>query len=368
MTEEKKPIEGELVEENEKKEETAVETKKDEKSLSVGQESAEALIAQAIDKKVPVETMERLLAMRRELKQEYAKEEFNRAMSEFQADCPVIEKKKTVMNKDRKTVRYKYAPLDSIIAQIKDIIKKHGFSYTVNAEVENDWVTAVCMVTHSAGHWQKSEFKVPIDPSAFMNKQQQFASALTFSKRYAFCNAFGILTGDEDDDGNSASEQPQARNTRQAQKQAPAPVKKQAQQKKYCSRCWSQEKKKIEISQAEASYSKANYGYELCRNCQQAAKQAKEHKEIQDTNKKTKEQANNEDNGPFGKPGSIAKYQLSTLKSNAFKSIGSDNDQAIIQFLSKYGFNIDKLENLSYKQAKAANDILLANIGEEGSL
>ena len=30
--------------------------------------------------------------MRRELKAEYAKEEFDSAMSRFQADCPIIEK------------------------------------------------------------------------------------------------------------------------------------------------------------------------------------------------------------------------------------------------------------------------------------
>src|SRR3990167_3791525 len=33
-----------------------------------------------------------------------------------------------------------------------------------------------------------------------MNAAQKVASALTYAKRYAFCNAFGILTGDADDD------------------------------------------------------------------------------------------------------------------------------------------------------------------------
>ena len=55
---------------------------------------AEALIAKAIDKNVPVETMERLLAMRRELKAEWAKEEFDKAMSAFQSDCPIIKKRR----------------------------------------------------------------------------------------------------------------------------------------------------------------------------------------------------------------------------------------------------------------------------------
>ncbi|MDD5590162.1 MAG: hypothetical protein PHQ47_03240, partial [Candidatus Portnoybacteria bacterium] len=61
--------------------------------------SAEALIAQAIDKGVSVETMEKLLAMRKELKAEWAKEEFIKAMANFQKECPIIEKKKPVYEK-----------------------------------------------------------------------------------------------------------------------------------------------------------------------------------------------------------------------------------------------------------------------------
>ena len=51
-----------------------------------------------------------------------------------------------------------------------------------------------------------STFKVPIDKEGYMNAPQKFASALTFAKRYAFCNAFGILTGDEDDDSNAVEQ------------------------------------------------------------------------------------------------------------------------------------------------------------------
>ena len=42
-------------------------------SKVITQDSAEMLITRAIDKNLPVETMERLLAMRRELKAELAK-------------------------------------------------------------------------------------------------------------------------------------------------------------------------------------------------------------------------------------------------------------------------------------------------------
>ena len=38
-----------------------------------------------------------------------------------------------------------------------------------------------------------------------MSQTQVEAAALTFAKRYAFCNAFGILTGDEDTDAKPAT-------------------------------------------------------------------------------------------------------------------------------------------------------------------
>ena len=174
--------------------------KKENKSLTVVEVPlAESLIGQAINKKVSVETIERLLAMRRELKQEKATEAYNFAMSRFQAECPIIKKAKKVLNKD-KTLRYSYAPIDSIVRQVKNLIQKYGFSYTIDAIVDEKWVTAICKVIHDLGHSETSQFKIPIDSEAYMNQSQKFASALTFAKRYAFCNAFGILTGDEDDD------------------------------------------------------------------------------------------------------------------------------------------------------------------------
>jgi hypothetical protein len=158
------------------------------------------LFAQAIDKNVAVETMEKLLSMRQQLKSEWARERYHTALAAFQQECPIIKKTKIVMNKDGKTERYRYAPLDSILNQVRDLIAKHGFNYHVAAAIEGRAVTATCIATHKDGHSEQSSFTVPIDPDAYMNEAQKFASALTFSKRYSFIDVFGILTGDEDDD------------------------------------------------------------------------------------------------------------------------------------------------------------------------
>lgn len=170
--------------------------------------SVENLISLAIKKDASIDTIERIFNLRDKMKSEWAKKQFDESMAAFQSECPVIKKTKAVNNKPEKGggLRYKFAPLDSIVMQVKELLRKHGFTYTTDAQVNESRVTAVCKVTHTAGHSETSQFTIPIDPDAFMTGAQKFAAALTFAKRYAFCNAFGILTGDEDDDAVSAGD------------------------------------------------------------------------------------------------------------------------------------------------------------------
>lgn len=163
---------------------------------------AEGIILKAVESNVSVETLEKLLSMREKLMAEQAKTAYFTAISQFQSKCPVIKKTKKVKNKDG-SVRYSYAPLDSIVEQISPLLNECGLSYTIKSAVESDRVTAICETHHIQGHTASSEFSVPIDKDAFMNDAQKAASADTFAKRYAFCNGFGILTGDNDDDAES---------------------------------------------------------------------------------------------------------------------------------------------------------------------
>jgi hypothetical protein len=163
----------------------------------------QALIARAIDKNLPIESMERLLAMRRELRAEWAREQYFKALAQFQRGCPTIGKGKRVDDKSGRK-RYSYAPLDQIVEEVKDLLADCGFSYSTAVRQTPDTVTAICDSHHRDGHSETTEFMVPIDHEAYMNEPQKVASALTYATRYAFRNAFGIMTGDDDDDAQSA--------------------------------------------------------------------------------------------------------------------------------------------------------------------
>lgn len=162
--------------------------------------SVDTFISKAIEMNASVETMEKLFALHKEVKLEKAKEAYVVAMSQFQAKCPIIKRNKDVMNKDGKSVRYSYASLDSIVSQVKDTLGQCNLSYSTDVVNETGFIIAVCKITHILGHSETSSFKIPIDTDGYMSAPQKYASALTFAKRYAFCNALGILTGEDDFD------------------------------------------------------------------------------------------------------------------------------------------------------------------------
>ncbi len=166
--------------------------------------NVESLISQGIEKGLSVDTMERLLAMRRELKAEFAKEAYDKAMAKFQSECPTIKKTKEVKTKSG-DIAYRYAPLESIVEQVKVPLQQNGFSYSSNMELLENGITKVkasIKITHELGHNEVTDMTVPLgNKTQIMSDSQVIAAAQTFAKRYAFCNAFGILTGDEDNDG-----------------------------------------------------------------------------------------------------------------------------------------------------------------------
>ncbi len=167
----------------------------------------DSFITLALTKKAPIETLEKLFALQKDVKAEQAKSAFVEAHARFQSQCPVIEKTKIVMNKDGRSIRYKFAPLDSIVEQIKKPLADNGLAYTWTVENQSGTMTAHCKVTHSMGHSESSSFTIPIDMEGYMTAPQKYASAQTFAKRYALCNALGISTGEEDTDASDVKKE-----------------------------------------------------------------------------------------------------------------------------------------------------------------
>lgn len=160
----------------------------------------EGMFRYAIEKGGGVETMERLMTIRRELNQEQAKSAYDRSMAAFQAECPVVNKPKGVRDNNGNHA-YSFAPFEHVIQTVRPVLEKHGFSYTLDTDTESKdgWVIAKCKVTHSGGHSETSTAKFPLGAGTrIMSTTQIYAAALTFASRRVFQNAFGIVCAGED--------------------------------------------------------------------------------------------------------------------------------------------------------------------------
>lgn len=162
----------------------------------------EALLIQAVQSNVPVETMERLLAMRTDLQAEKATAEFNWALAQFQSSIPAIPKRKMakLQLKNGGSYSYQYADIADIQQAIAPQMKETGLSVTFDTKQTDNTLLVTCIVHHVAGHESYTSFPVPIDQRARMNDTQKMGAALTYGRRYALTAALGIVTDTEDSD------------------------------------------------------------------------------------------------------------------------------------------------------------------------
>jgi len=168
------------------------------------------LLALAIEKGAGLEQLEKLLELRDRYEKTEAEKAFNLAMSGFQEECPVIQKKKVVKDKYGK-IRYSFAPIGDIVSQIKKPLSNNGLFYDFTTKDADGCLDVTCTVTHEKGHSKSTSFKVPIGDEQYMTDVQKHGARMTFAKRYALCNAFGISTADEDIDAEETPKKPEAK-------------------------------------------------------------------------------------------------------------------------------------------------------------
>ena len=129
-----------------------------------------------------------------------ARKEFSVAKAGLQAELPNVRATKAVPNNDG-TVRYAYAPYESIMRQVAPLLSKHGFSISFGQKVEEKRITAVCTLSHIGGHSETNEFAVRVGqgpPKA--SEAQADGAASTYAKRFALCNCLNITVDLPDND------------------------------------------------------------------------------------------------------------------------------------------------------------------------
>ncbi len=170
---------------------------------------ASGLVKMAIEQKVPVEVLERLVALQERVTDRDAVLQLNQALGAFQAACPPIfkaHKAEIVSKRTGSKFSYRYANLEDIVRHIRRHLEVFGLSYTWDSTVNAQTMTVTCVVRHIAGASVSASFSCPVDGNDRMSAAQSAGAAMSYARRQSLVSVLGLTTADEDTDGSAAPE------------------------------------------------------------------------------------------------------------------------------------------------------------------
>ena len=94
----------------------------------------------------------------------------------------------------------KYSKLETVVEACREALTKNGLAVSQITDIEGEHVTLITQLCHTSGQWLRGYY--PINP--VKNDPQAYGSAVTYAKRYALAAMVGVVSADEDDDGNTA--------------------------------------------------------------------------------------------------------------------------------------------------------------------
>jgi hypothetical protein len=99
----------------------------------------------------------------------------------------------------------KYSDISSVWESIRDPLTSQGLTVWQDVTTEDGLVCITTRVVHSSGQWV--EFG-PLNIPLTKKDAHGVGSSVSYGKRYALCAALGVVSGDEDDDGNGSKAPP----------------------------------------------------------------------------------------------------------------------------------------------------------------
>jgi hypothetical protein len=150
-----------------------------------------------------VAVLEKLMDLYERTQAKEAEKQFAAAFAALQGEMPAIHAVKAVPNRDG-TIRYKFAPYEEIMAIVRPLLQRHGFTVSFSQTVGDGRISQACVLQHVGGHSRANAFAVRIGSGPPGSSEAQTdGAASTYAKRHALCNALNI-TVDADTDGADA--------------------------------------------------------------------------------------------------------------------------------------------------------------------
>lgn len=179
---------------------------------AVVQASEPATIMQVIERaalnpNVDLDKMERLLNMQERILAKNAEAEFSAALATMQPELPIIAERGGI--KDRGgNIQSHYALWEDIIGTITPILSRHGFALSFRTDNDATSVKVTGVLSHRAGHSERTTLALPVDTSGNKNAVQSVGSSTSYGKRYTASALLNLRTGEADDDGRAGGGEP----------------------------------------------------------------------------------------------------------------------------------------------------------------
>ncbi len=159
----------------------------------------------AMDQSVPVEKLAKLIELQERIMAHDAKSAFNTAFAAMQGEIPVV-----VARRSGDSGKWMFAAQEDIVAVVRPILQKHGFSLSFRTEWPDiKTVKVIGILTHRDGHDQRSEFLAAADTTGSKNAVQALGSSITYGRRYTTCDLLNITTSDDDGAASEKFKQPE---------------------------------------------------------------------------------------------------------------------------------------------------------------
>lgn len=182
---------------------------------------AERMLMMAMQQNLPIESMERYVALFERQQAEQARRAFAAALAAAKAEMPVIYKdrevKQTAKEAGKAAPSYRHATLANITQTVNPVLGRHGLALTWATSQETfetetggtaQRIHVTATLIHREGHSQSISMMAAPDKTGAKSDVQAVGSTITYLERYTYCALIGIAAQEPEleDDGGKGEE------------------------------------------------------------------------------------------------------------------------------------------------------------------
>jgi hypothetical protein len=160
------------------------------------------MIQMAVSNGVDLDKLEKLMLLQEKWETNQAIKAYNKAMADFKANAPKIDKDRSVgYTSSKGKVGYNHASLGNVVEKISVELSKHGLSASWRTHQNGKDITVSCRISHEMGHYEETSLTAVADDSGAKNPIQAIGSTISYLQRYSILSLTGLATHDQDTDG-----------------------------------------------------------------------------------------------------------------------------------------------------------------------